>query len=84
MDLSSEEDIRNAKSETNVRSMSLEQRKLSSTYMAEVEHVLGEVLNIEMNHNLKLSESLPITIREKELGLIVIQSKVVAGQFFVL
>jgi hypothetical protein len=43
---------------------SLQQRKLSSTYMAEVEHVLSEVLNIEMNHNLKLSETLSITIRE--------------------
>lgn len=52
--------------------------------MAEVEHVLFEVLNVKAKHDFKRSKRKPITKREEELGFIMIQAKIIICEFFAL
>jgi hypothetical protein len=62
----------------------LSNTKLLGTYMAEVEHVLFEVLNVKPKHDFERSKRHPITKREEELGFIAIQAEIIISEFFAL
>jgi hypothetical protein len=55
--------------------------KLLGTYMAEIEHILFEVLNVKVKHDFKRSKRKPISKRKEKLGFIVIQAEIIISEF---